>query len=177
MAEEGDADALVELEQKVDEVGRTLDELELRQMLGGEHDAGNAIVEIHPGAGGLEAQDWAEMLLRMYLRWCERRGYRTELVEQQPGEGAGIKSATVSVEGPYAYGYLKAESGRAPAGAHLARSTPTPAARRRSPRCSSTRTSRRTSRSRSATTTCASTPIARAAPAASTSTRPTRPSA
>ena len=75
------------------------------------HDAGNAIVEIHPGAGGLEAQDWAEMLLRMYLRWCERRGFRTELVEQQPGEGAGIKSATFTVEGAYAFGYMKAESG------------------------------------------------------------------
>jgi peptide chain release factor 2 len=68
-------------------------------------------VEIHPGAGGLEAQDWAEMLLRMYLRWCERRGFRTELLEQQPGEGAGIKSATFTVQGPYAYGYLKAEAG------------------------------------------------------------------
>ena len=85
--------------------------LELNQLLGGEHDAGNAIVEIHPGAGGLEAQDWAEMLLRMYLRWCERRGFRTELLEQQPGEGAGIKSATFTVQGPYAYGYTKAEAG------------------------------------------------------------------
>src|SRR5207247_2937883 len=63
------------------------------------------------GAGGLEAQDWAEMLLRMYLRWCERRGYRTELLEHQPGEGAGLKSATFTVEGAYAYGYLKAEAG------------------------------------------------------------------
>jgi peptide chain release factor 2 len=86
-------------------------QLELAQLLGGEHDAGNAIVEIHPGAGGLEAQDWAEMLLRMYLRWCERRGFRTELLEHQPGEGAGIKSATFTVEGPYAFGYLRSESG------------------------------------------------------------------
>jgi peptide chain release factor 2 len=95
----------------VPEVERSLADLELRQLLGGEHDAGNAIVEIHPGAGGLEAQDWAEMLLRMYLRWCERRGYRKELIEYQPGEGAGLKSATFTVEGAYAYGYLKAEAG------------------------------------------------------------------
>ena len=90
---------------------REIGELELARLLGGEHDAGNAIVEIHPGAGGLEAQDWAEMLLRMYLRWCERRGFRAELIEHQPGEGAGLKSATFTVTGPYAYGYAKAEAG------------------------------------------------------------------
>jgi peptide chain release factor 2 len=92
-------------------VERQVGELELARLLGGEHDAGNAIVEIHPGAGGLEAQDWAEMLLRMYLRWCERRGFRAELLEHQPGEGAGLKSATFTVTGPYAYGYAKAEAG------------------------------------------------------------------
>src|SRR5262249_58823672 len=70
----------------------------------------------HPGAGGLEAQDWAEMLLRMYLRWCERRGFRVELLEHQPGEGAGLKSATFTVTGPYAYGYAKAEAGIHPLG-------------------------------------------------------------
>ena len=111
LAEEGDADALGELEPRVAQVEADLDAMELSQLLGGEHDAGNAILEIHPGAGGLEAQDWAEMLLRMYLRWCERRGFRAEVVELQPGEGAGLKSATVTVEGPYAFGYLKAESG------------------------------------------------------------------
>jgi peptide chain release factor 2 len=111
MAEEGDADALAELATQVDLMSQTLDRLELQQMLGGEHDPGNAIVEIHPGAGGLEAQDWAEMLLRMYLRWCERRGFTAELIEQQAGEGAGIKSATFTVEGAYAYGYLKVEAG------------------------------------------------------------------
>jgi peptide chain release factor 2 len=111
LAEEGDADALGELGAHVESVEAALDELELQQLLGGEHDAGDAIVEIHPGAGGLEAQDWAEMLLRMYLRWCERRGYRAELLEQQPGEGGGIKSATFTVQGTYAYGYLKAEAG------------------------------------------------------------------
>jgi len=111
LAEEGDADALTELAQQVTALTGRLDQLELQQLLGGEHDAGDAIVEIHPGAGGLEAQDWAEMLLRMYLRWCERRGYTAELVEQQVGEGAGIKSATFTVSGPYAYGYMKAEGG------------------------------------------------------------------
>ena len=111
LAEEGAPEALTELMAKVEEVEHGLAELELRRLLGGEHDAGNAIVEIHPGAGGLEAQDWAEMLLRMYLRWCERRGFRAELVEFQPGEGAGLKSATFTVEGSYAYGYLKPEAG------------------------------------------------------------------
>ncbi len=111
LAEEGDAEALAELQAKVGAVTSTLDQLELQQLLGGEHDAGDAIVEIHPGAGGLEAQDWAEMLLRMYLRWCERRGFKTELLEHQPGEGAGIKGATFTVAGPYAFGYAKAESG------------------------------------------------------------------
>jgi peptide chain release factor 2 len=68
-------------------------------------------VTLHPGAGGTEAQDWAEMLLRMYLRWAERHGLKTSLIDVQPGEGAGIKSATITVEGPYAYGYLHAEAG------------------------------------------------------------------
>jgi peptide chain release factor 2 len=80
-------------------------------MLGGEYDRLGAIVSIHPGAGGLEAQDWAEMLLRLYLRWAERRGYKTDLADLQPGEGGGVKSATFTVEGDYAYGYLKAEAG------------------------------------------------------------------
>ncbi len=111
MAADGDAEALGELQRQVEAVSRSMDALELQQLLGGEHDAGNCIIEIHPGAGGLEAQDWAEMLLRMYLRWCERRGFKTELVEYQPGEGAGIKSATFTVSGEYAYGYAKSESG------------------------------------------------------------------
>ena len=84
---------------------------ELRIMLGGEYDRLGAILSIHPGAGGVEAQDWAEMLLRMYLRWAERHGYRAEVVDLLAGEGAGIKSATLTVEGDYAYGYLKAEAG------------------------------------------------------------------
>ncbi|HTK30078.1 MAG TPA: peptide chain release factor 2 [Vicinamibacterales bacterium] len=84
---------------------------EIKKMLGGEHDRKNAIVTIHPGAGGTESQDWAEMLLRMYLRWSERRGLRRELIDYQPGEEAGLKSATLTVAGEYAYGLLSAEAG------------------------------------------------------------------
>jgi peptide chain release factor 2 len=80
-------------------------------MLGGEHDRKNAIVTIHPGAGGTESQDWAEMLLRMYLRWIERRGFKREVIDLQPGDEAGIKSATMTVFGDYAYGLLLAEAG------------------------------------------------------------------
>ncbi len=106
-----DAEAALEAERKLIEVEAALVGLELQRLLGGEHDAGNAIVTVHPGAGGTEAQDWAEMLLRQYLRWCERRGFKTDMVEYQPGDGAGIKSATFTVEGQYAYGYLKCEAG------------------------------------------------------------------
>jgi peptide chain release factor 2 len=84
---------------------------EIKKMLGGEHDRRNAIVTIHPGAGGTESQDWAEMLLRMYLRWTERRGFRRELIDYQPGDEAGLKSATFTVAGEYAYGLLSAEAG------------------------------------------------------------------
>jgi peptide chain release factor 2 len=84
---------------------------EIKKMLGGEHDRKNAIVTIHPGAGGTESQDWAEMLLRMYLRWTERRGFRREIIDYQPGEEAGLKSVTVTVTGEYAYGLISAEAG------------------------------------------------------------------
>ncbi len=101
-----------------DDLGRALDELssqievgETKKMLGGEHDRKNAIVTIHPGAGGTESQDWAEMLLRMYLRWTERRGFKRDVIDLQPGEEAGIKSATLIVQGEYAYGLLLAEAG------------------------------------------------------------------
>ena len=101
-----------------DDIGRSLDELqaevdaaETKKMLGGEHDASNAIVTIHPGAGGTESQDWAEMLLRMYVRWAERRGFKREIIDLQPGEDAGIKSATLTVTGEFAYGLLLAEAG------------------------------------------------------------------
>jgi peptide chain release factor 2 len=84
---------------------------EIKKMLGGEHDRKNAILSIHPGAGGTESQDWAEMLLRMYLRWAERRGFKREVIDYQPGEEAGLKSVTVTVTGEYAYGLLAAEAG------------------------------------------------------------------
>jgi peptide chain release factor 2 len=96
---------------KVAEVTQGMAETELAQILGGADDRRNAIVTLHPGAGGTEAQDWAEILLRMYLRWADRHGYRKEILEYQPGEEAGLKSVTFSVEGDYAYGYLKAEAG------------------------------------------------------------------
>ena len=101
-----------------EEFARALDDFaaeveagETKKMLGGEHDRKNAIVTIHPGAGGTESQDWAEMLLRMYLRWTERRGFKRDIIEIQPGDEAGIKSATLTVYGDYAYGLLLAEAG------------------------------------------------------------------
>jgi peptide chain release factor 2 len=90
---------------------QSLEGAEFQKMLGGEHDRANAILTINSGAGGTESQDWAEMLLRMYMRWCERKGYKRDLIDLQPGEEAGIKSATVLVQGEYAYGYLSAEVG------------------------------------------------------------------
>jgi peptide chain release factor 2 len=100
-----------ELRQTLQRLEADLSEAELRTMLSGEHDAGSAIVTIKPGAGGTDAQDWAEMLLRMYLRWAERRGFRWEVLDTQPGQEAGIKSATFRVEGDYVYGCLKGEAG------------------------------------------------------------------
>jgi len=90
---------------------KTLDALEFKQMLGGEYDRSNAYFELHPGAGGTESQDWADMLLRMYLRWAEQHGFQTEVIDYQPGEEAGLKRVLVRVIGSYAYGYLKAEKG------------------------------------------------------------------
>ena len=101
-----------------DDLGRSLDELatavdagETKKMLGGEHDRKNAIITIHPGAGGTESQDWAEMLLRMYVRWSERKNFKREVIDLQPGDEAGIKSATLTISGDYAYGMLLAEAG------------------------------------------------------------------
>ena len=111
MAEAGDEDAEKEVETALVDIQRAVNTAEMQQMLGGEHDANNAIVSLHPGAGGLEAQDWADMLFRLYLRWVERRGFKAEVVDYLPGEGAGLKNATFTVEGPYAYGYLRAEAG------------------------------------------------------------------
>ncbi|MGN6184219.1 MAG: peptide chain release factor 2 [Thermoanaerobaculia bacterium] len=100
-----------DLEQVVLQLEAEINAVELTMKLSGEHDLRDAIVNIHPGAGGTESQDWAEMLLRMYLRYCERKGWTTEMLEYQAGEEAGLKSATVMVRGDYAYGYLKAETG------------------------------------------------------------------
>jgi peptide chain release factor 2 len=100
-----------EFAQALDALDQEVQAGEIKKMLGGEHDRKNAIMTIHPGAGGTESQDWAEMLLRMYLRWTERRGFKRELIDYQPGDEAGLKSATVTVNGEYAYGLLSAEVG------------------------------------------------------------------
>jgi len=100
-----------DLVRALDDLGAQVDAGETKKMLGGEHDRKNAIVTIHPGAGGTESQDWAEMLLRMYFRWTERRNFKREVMDLQPGEEAGIKSATFTVSGDYAYGMLLAEAG------------------------------------------------------------------
>ena len=100
-----------DLAKSLDDLAAQVDAGETKKMLGGEHDRKNAIVTIHPGAGGTESQDWAEMLLRMYFRWTERRNFKREVMDLQPGEEAGIKSATFTVSGDYAYGMLLAEAG------------------------------------------------------------------
>ncbi len=109
--EQGDEKEAEELLKKIEKSEEAIRQMELRKMLAGEHDAANAIVSINAGAGGTEAQDWVEMLLRMYLRWAEKRGFRTEIVDLLAGEEAGLKNVTFTVSGPYAYGYLKAETG------------------------------------------------------------------
>jgi len=88
-----------------------LRKLELQRMLSGENDSKNAILTIHPGAGGTESQDWAEMLMRLYLRYAERKGYKTEIMDYQSGDEAGLKSVTIDIQGNYAFGYLRAEAG------------------------------------------------------------------
>ena len=108
---EEDADLEAEMHITADEFERTVKEMEFKKMLSGESDESNAFMSIHAGAGGTEAQDWASMLLRMYLRWAERRGFKTSLIDELEGEEAGIKSATILVTGDYAHGYLKAEVG------------------------------------------------------------------
>jgi peptide chain release factor 2 len=100
-----------ELAQGLDAIAQEIQAGEIKKMLGGEHDRANAIITIHPGAGGTESQDWAEMLLRMYLRWTERRGFKREVIDYQPGDEAGVKSVTLTVTGEYAYGLLAAEAG------------------------------------------------------------------
>ena len=108
---ENDKGVLEEIEKDAADLEFSVRNDELRMMLGMEEDPGNAIMTIHAGAGGTEAQDWAQMLLRMYLRWSERKGFETKIVDFQPGDEAGVKSVTITVEGEYAYGYAKAEVG------------------------------------------------------------------
>jgi peptide chain release factor 2 len=110
LAREGE-DVLADLVHAVDVLAEKVEETELTTLLTGKHDAAPAILEIHPGAGGTESQDWAEMLYRMYVRWAERHGFKVATLDWQAGEEAGIKSATLGIEGPNAYGYLKAERG------------------------------------------------------------------
>jgi peptide chain release factor 2 len=108
---EDDAEMLAEVRRDAESIAPALADLELRNMLQGPDDGRAALVTIHPGAGGTESQDWAEMLLRMYQRWAERHGFAIELLDYQEGEEAGIKDATLEITGQYAYGYLKAERG------------------------------------------------------------------
>jgi peptide chain release factor 2 len=109
--EEGGEVFLQEIEEKIRELESEVADLEIKSTFTSDLDASNAILSIHPGAGGTESQDWAQMLMRMYMRWAERRGFRVEVVDLLAGEEAGIKSATLTVSGEYAYGYLKAEAG------------------------------------------------------------------
>jgi peptide chain release factor 2 len=112
LAEEaGDEGTRAEAAEKLALSERDLADAELRQLLGGDHDAANAILSINAGAGGTDAADWAEMLFRMYTRWAEWRGYTLELLDAQPGDEAGLRSVTATVKGEYAYGYLKVEQG------------------------------------------------------------------
>jgi len=104
-------DVTGELSSGIEEFASLVEGGEVKKMLGGEHDRKNAILTIHPGAGGTESQDWAEMLLRMYLRWIERKGFKREVIDYQPGDEAGLKSATVAVAGEFAFGLLSAEAG------------------------------------------------------------------
>jgi peptide chain release factor 2 len=107
----GDSSLKEELQKEVDGIQSEIEQREFNAMLSGVYDQGDALLAIHAGAGGNDAQDWAEMVQRMYLRWCEKRGFTTEILDLTPGEEAGIKSTTISIQGPYAYGYLRSEKG------------------------------------------------------------------
>ena len=109
--EQEDEKEAQELLGKIEKSEEAIAQMEFKTMLGGEHDGSNGIVSINAGAGGTEAQDWVEMLLRMYLRWAEKRQFQTKIIDILPGEEAGLKNVTFTVDGPYAYGYLKAEVG------------------------------------------------------------------
>jgi peptide chain release factor 2 len=108
---DGGEDVTADLHRALETLQAEVEAAEIKKMLGGEHDAASAIVTIHPGAGGTESQDWAEMLLRMYLKWAERRGFKREVLDYQPGEEAGIKGATIMLNGEYAFGLMAAEAG------------------------------------------------------------------
>jgi peptide chain release factor 2 len=109
--QEGDISLEQEISSEVNQISSHLERLDFQLLLGSEYDKRDALLAIHAGAGGTESQDWAEILLRMYLRWSERRGYRADLLDLSPGEEAGLKSAMLEVKGSYAYGYLKSEHG------------------------------------------------------------------
>ena len=109
--EQGDEEEAQELSERLEKTQDAIEQIEFRRMLGGEHDPSNTIVSINAGAGGTEAQDWVEMLLRMYLRWAEKKRFETRIIDILTGEEAGLKNVTFMVNGRYAYGYLKAESG------------------------------------------------------------------
>ncbi|MFT7339399.1 MAG: peptide chain release factor 2 [Marinobacter maritimus] len=109
--EEDDADTVTEIESDLETLDARLEKLEFRRMFSGEMDANSAYLEIQAGSGGTEAQDWANMLLRMYLRWAESRGFKTEIVELQEGDVAGVKSATIHIQGEYAFGWARTETG------------------------------------------------------------------
>ena len=111
VGEEDDPDLQSELTQGIQELETVLDQLHTEQLLSGEHDANSAILGVNPGAGGTESQDWAQMLMRMFVRWAEQRGFKVSTIDLQPGDEAGIKSVTLQIEGEYAYGYLKSEAG------------------------------------------------------------------
>lgn len=111
VGEEDDPDLQSELIQGIQELETVLDQLHTEQLLSGEHDANSAILGVNPGAGGTESQDWAQMLMRMFVRWAEQRGFKVSTIDLQPGDEAGIKSVTLQIEGEYAYGYLKSEAG------------------------------------------------------------------
>ena len=109
--EEADNSFTEEIRNDINELAELLDKLELELAFSGEYDSRNAILQIHAGAGGTESQDWAEMLLRMYLRWAEKRGYKAEILDESRGEEVGMKNVTVGITGEYAFGYLKSEHG------------------------------------------------------------------
>ncbi len=108
---EDDSSLQSEIQSELEEIASRLDELEFQMSLSGQYDDRNAILAVHAGAGGTESQDWAEMLVRMYLRWAERRGYRAEVLDTSAGDEAGVKSAVVEIDGDYVFGYLKSEHG------------------------------------------------------------------